>query len=959
MTATGGSQSAGIGAGRDSDGGTIRIYGGTVNTTGKDSSAGIGGGDARSSRADFSTIEIHGGKVTATGNSKGSGIGGGEYGSATITITGGSVTATGGSTGGAGIGSGVDGIGSTVTITGGSVVAKCFSGGHGIGNGKNTSASNPSHITLGYTDETRTGMSVTSDSYAGVLHLEQDFINENTSVVNKKGTYYQTVEGFGNGTTLAPTALVTYLDPFNGERKQFCIFVRPGLLEWSNGWYSVNADVNIEDEIVVNGNDVNLILENDCTMNAWNIKVSDPNKITIWGQNGDRGKLNAIVPGGKSNIYKAAIGGSGTDCGTIIINGGTVTATGGNDGWQGSAGIGACMNHRVGTIIINGGNITATGAETAAGIGGGGVDPQSIQNPIGGTGRVEIHGGTVTAWGTGGGAGIGSGATFDGGPYEGLDKILITGGTVNAYGSNFVIYSGFAGYTDMGTLIGSGAGIGGGFGSSAGNIEITGGIVNGFGSWSAPAIGTGGTTLGDKPNTGGIITISGGTVNANEDAFGYGIGGGNNGGGVSINISGGKIHTYGRGNVGIGTTSGGQPCTTTLSWTESSLDTMSIWANSWNGTVKLEKYFTDGKTYLEPGDIGDPNVLNSKTLKACVKPSIPYVDGSGAAKEAVSDYTFVHADTDEWSAGWYVVKKETDITVPDRIITRGDVNLILCDGAKLTASKGIKVSRGNSLTIWAQSHGKSSGVLLADASGYTAENANYAGIGGDGHNDEENGIPGTIVINGGVITAKGGTMVAGIGGGQGSDFGEITITGGTVDAEGGRSGGAGIGGGQDGKAGTIRITGGHVTAKGGELENGIRHDGIGSGSLSSGAPQASIVLDYNSADLNMSVRSNGYSGAVSLKKAFVDAEDSAAIFQNHVEDTGTLADRTLVPLTTGLLTVSYEADDQNAAGHMPSRQVATGSLFPLPACDYNLPGKAFKEWSVKIGNNEAIRKPAG
>ena len=74
-----------------------------------------------------------------------------------------------------------------------------------------------------------------------------------------------------------------------------------------------------------------------------------------------------------ANSYGCGIGGGGVDfemkCGNITINGGTITATGGN----GAAGIGCgrsgSTNTSCGNITINGGTVTAIGGEYAAGIG--------------------------------------------------------------------------------------------------------------------------------------------------------------------------------------------------------------------------------------------------------------------------------------------------------------------------------------------------------------------------------------------------------------------------------------------------------------------------------------------------------------------------------------------------------------------------------------------------------------
>ena len=86
----------------------------------------------------------------------------------------------------------------------------------------------------------------------------------------------------------------------------------------------------------------------------------------------------------------------------------------------------------------------------------------------------------------------------------------------------------------------------------------------------------------------------------------------------------------------------------------------------------------------------------------------------------------------------------------------------------------------------------------------------------------------------GSLTATGGFNSAGIGGGYLGDGKNITITGGTVNADGGDNGGAGIGGGAEGGGGNnITIKGGTVTATGGGY-SGTGGAGIGGGSSGSG-----------------------------------------------------------------------------------------------------------------------------
>ena len=92
-----------------------------------------------------------------------------------------------------------------------------------------------------------------------------------------------------------------------------------------------------------------------------------------------------------------------------------------------------------------------------------------------------------------------------------------------------------------------GAGIGGGYNGTGSDITISGGEVNATGG--AYGAGIGGGWVG----SGSDITISGGEVKATGGAFGAGIGGGWRRSGSDITISGGEIKATGGGNgAGIG-----------------------------------------------------------------------------------------------------------------------------------------------------------------------------------------------------------------------------------------------------------------------------------------------------------------------------------------------------------------------------------------------------------------------
>ena len=223
--------------------------------------------------------------------------------------------------------------------------------------------------------------------------------------------------------------------------------------------------------------------------------------------------------GGENGV---GIGGHDVTCGTLTINGGTVTAIGGYR----AAGIGSSALYGGGGVItVNGGNVTATGGSEGAGIGGG---------QAGNGGSLTVNGGIVTATGGSGAAGIGGGCGTNGGDgknYSYDDEgdggngskggdcgtVTINGGIVTANGSN------------------GGAGIGGGSGGSGGR---GGNSTDSFG-------GNGGS--GGSGGSGGTITINGGTVFAGIRG---GSGGGGGSGGTGYDYSGSTGSTGSTGSAG-------------------------------------------------------------------------------------------------------------------------------------------------------------------------------------------------------------------------------------------------------------------------------------------------------------------------------------------------------------------------------------------------------------------------
>ncbi len=210
-----------------------------------------------------------------------------------------------------------------------------------------------------------------------------------------------------------------------------------------------------------------------------------------------------------------------------------------------------------------------------------------------------------------------------------------------------------------------------------------------------------------------------------------------------------------------------------------------------------------------------------------------FVDPLAQNQEQLSPVAYkVRADQTVFPAGWYVVTD--NVTISGRITIRGNVNLILCDGAMLNAASGITVPEGSRLTVWGQggeyavpgttATTRGTGSLYAQTPADGAY-SQAAAIGGE--NVSANG---DIVINGGVVIARG-AWGAGIGRGNVASgaIGSVTINGGYVEAS-GSLGSAGIGSGAYADSCPVTITGGYVVAAGGVYTaTGQATAGIGTG----------------------------------------------------------------------------------------------------------------------------------
>lgn len=172
--------------------------------------------------------------------------------------------------------------------------------------------------------------------------------------------------------------------------------------------------------------------------------------------------------------------------------------------------------------------------------------------------------------------------------------------------------------------------------------------------------------------------------------------------------------------------------------------------------------------------------------------------------------------------------------------------------------------------------GSATNITISGGKGFDSQSGGAsisggAGIGGgtDSLGHSNGGAGSNITISGGAVNAVGGRNSAGIGGGDGAGCSGITISGGTVTAS-SAAGAAGIGGGRWAGAGTadsagVTITNGTVTANGGAGAAGI---GDGANNVSDVGSVISIT--------GGTVTANGGAGeAAGIGNGENDANDAA------------------------------------------------------------------------------------
>ncbi|MBR4529298.1 MAG: Ig-like domain-containing protein, partial [Lachnospiraceae bacterium] len=351
---------------------------------------------------------------------------------------------------------------------------------------------------------------------------------------------------------------------------------------------------------------------------------------------------------------------------------------------------------------------------------------------------------------------------------------------------------------------------------SCGDITINGGRITATGGfYGAAAIG------GNEQSRGGSLTINGGFVRATGGESGAAVGAGRYGTFDEIRINGGILQAIG----GINTESGQVPYHKAFRSAPEIAEGLRVYAGSDTTGVEEVDYKANGdKTFtqdimqfvelmdaedrtgltddifvvVEPCEdheyiwSEDDHVWRCKYCDAEEYGPIPvaYTDREGNTATA-QDVQMIPGSSDEdlilGEAGketWYAVVG--DSVIAHNIFLEGDVNLILCDGKKLSGCALIVGQQDQktlpSLTIYGQE--KQTGKLEAGGCGQDS-----AAIGSWCY-----AATGDITILGGRISATADGGNAGIGGGTGSWGGHVTILGGMVTASGYRAVGNGRGG---------------------------------------------------------------------------------------------------------------------------------------------------------------------
>lgn len=605
-------------------------------------------------------------------------------------------------------------------------------------------------------------------------------------------------------------------------------------------WTEVNSEATLNSAIT---DGAHILMTGDITLSEY-IKIGQNSNQTVTiNLNGHTLKRTGLM-GPETNGHVIEVWGRGN----LTIEGGTLSGGYANNG-------GGICNY--GTVTIN--NVTITGCRVNTTDGRGGA----IYNGDGA--KLTINGGVITGNSAHNGGGIFNDETSVGAT---ISNCTISNNTANGSGGG--IFNDNANSDGSGTAAtltmtdctvtgNSCTGNGGGI-RNIGILTIDGATITGNTVGEDSSDGAGIYQRGPKLNMQGAVTIGSNTKNSNLPS--------------NLYLSSGHIITVtgslADSSIGLSMTGNAGTATSGLSGNGD----LSCFTNDYPDAANLS--LVDGEAtltvrtdqvYYIYRSWNDQLVSETRTVSDYIE-----LTGNDASRELALQ------------GGRFYVVKGADVRYERLIAPLGDpaANIILCDGAKLTAQITIDRENGmnHKLNIFAQM--SETGKLVANGIEINGSHTSYytAAIGSG-----ESEAMGILTIHGGVITATGIVHSAGIGGGgsesidyylHGGHGGEVTIYGGTITATGGQDA-AGIGGGDaiaddmtsgnyGGCGGTTIVYGGTITARGDGDGAGIGSGKQGvderfkietSGTFKIYGGQVSATGGYGSAGIGGGLNSNG------------------------------------------------------------------------------------------------------
>jgi uncharacterized repeat protein (TIGR02543 family) len=350
------------------------------------------------------------------------------------------------------------------------------------------------------------------------------------------------------------------------------------------------------------------------------------------------------------------------------------------------------------------------------------------------------------------------------------------------------------------------------------------------------------------------------------------------------------------------------------------------------------------------------NEVNAQTVKVTIQPpTISYLDASGnlqshEATPISSSDSRVDLGGNNLEVWCYV---DGNVSLTNSLHFAGTVHLILADGAKLTIGRCIYFSSLSSLTIYSQSLGENMGSMtVSDTGNYNGIDvySSLLTINGGNISFSSTSQP-AVYIDDSQVTINNGNVIIASSGNSGVGFvryerERMTVAGGYVSISGG--------------SGNVPVSDvSKFTKTGGTVVCGITTEPtVNTGLVYDGTVQELVTAgSCGFADIQYSTDGTNYSndiptatdaGTYTVSYKVVDGSDAA---KWNFFDPKTIEVKIKYK-------VSFDAGE--GTGSMDYVGVEKDAEYTLPENTFTAPeGRAFKGWSVKIGDADAIIKQSG